>query len=69
MTATSALSPLFTLRSFAGTRPNIVQPSVADTGVKASMHSCSCESVIVTEPVDEVIFSKSLFEDSGSVGL
>ena len=69
MTPTSSQFSASTWRSFAGTKPNNVQPAVAETGVKARMHSCPCELSIEMEPVDEVILLNKLFDDSGSVGL
>ena len=41
----------------------------AEKGEKARMHSCPCESVMETEPVDEVIRSNSSFDEEGYLHL
>ena len=47
----------------------VSDPAVAEMGVKARMHSSPCELIIETEPVEDVIMSNNLPDDSGSVGL
>ena len=69
MTPTRSQFSVSTLRFSDGTILSSVHPAVEEMGVKASIHSCPCESSIEIVPVDDVILSNNSFVDEVSVVL